>query len=171
MPVERLCGKCWKPLRPEENQCPHCGDVLPKKEAKELIRIERGENVMGYEIEGQCPLCSNNRKMTNITKSVLCDGKSFTFQFWIYRCDRHGYWFYRKREGKHTLLDLAKHQRLAKIEPLSAGSWSESWDDFKIIEVPECPVCGDKWEQRKAEWENKDIRIFCRNCGSEIQHP
>ena len=25
MPVERLCSKCWKPLRPEENQCSNCG--------------------------------------------------------------------------------------------------------------------------------------------------
>jgi hypothetical protein len=25
MPVERRCGKCWKLLRPEENQCPNCG--------------------------------------------------------------------------------------------------------------------------------------------------
>jgi hypothetical protein len=25
LPVERLCGKCWKPLRPEEEQCSNCG--------------------------------------------------------------------------------------------------------------------------------------------------
>ena len=126
---------------------------------------------MEHEIEGQCPLCPNKRKMPKPTKSVVCDGKSFTFPFWIYWCDKHGYWFYRNREGKHTLLDLVRHQHLAKVEPLSAGTLSETWDDFKIIEVPECPVCGDKWKQRKAEWENKDIRIFCCSCGSERKHP
>ena len=126
---------------------------------------------MAYEIEGRCPYCPNKRKMPKPNKSITCDGKSFTFPFSIYLCDRHGYWFYRKREGKHTLLDLAKHQRLAKVESLPAGSWSETWDDFKIIEVPECPICGEKWKQMKKPWENKDIRIFCRNCESEIQHP
>lgn len=25
MPIKRLCAKCWKPLRPEENQCSNCG--------------------------------------------------------------------------------------------------------------------------------------------------
>lgn len=126
---------------------------------------------MGYEIEGQCPLCSNNRKMTDITKSVLCDGKSFTFKFWIYRCDRHGYWFYRKHEGKHTLLDLNKYQRLAEVKPLSDGCWSETWDDFKIIEI-ECPnpSCRYTWKQMKKQWENKDIKRFCPNCESEIPH-
>jgi len=120
-----------------------------------------------YEFEGQCPLCPNKRKMPNRTKSITCDGKSYIFPFWIYWCDKHGYWFYRKREGKHTLLNLAKHQHKAKVEQLSAGVLSETWDDFKIIEV-NCPICGYKWEQMKKYWLNKDIRIFCPNCVSEI---
>jgi hypothetical protein len=127
---------------------------------------------MGFEIEGQCPLCPNRRKMPKPTKSITCDVKSFTFSFWIYRCDRHGYWFYRNREGKHTMLDLANHQHLAKVEPLPAGSWSATWDDFKIIEV-KCPnpTCGYVWKQMKEPWKNKNIRIFCPDCGSAIQHP
>jgi len=121
-----------------------------------------------YEFEGRCPLCPNQRAMPKPTKSITCDGKSYTFPFWIYWCEKHGYWFYRSREGKHTLLDLAKHQRLAKVEPLPVGVPSATWDDFKII-TAKCPICGDEWEQMKAPWRNKNIRIFCRNCGSEIQ--
>ena len=151
--------------------CPQCGYVLPKKEAKELIRTERGENVMGYEIEGQCPLCPNKRKMPKPTKSISCNGNSYIFPFWIYWCSKHGYWFFRKREWKHTLVDLARHQRLAKVEPLPAGIWSETWDDFKIIDVPECDVCGETWKQMKRNWEIKDIKIFCRNCGNEMPRP
>jgi len=106
--------------------------------------------------------------MSKPTKNITCDRKSFTFPFWIYWCEKHGYWFYRKREGRHTLLDLARHQRLAKVELLPVGIWSATWDDFQIIRA-KCPVCDDEWEQMKAPWENKNVRIFCCNCGSEIQ--
>lgn len=120
---------------------------------------------MEYEPEGQCPLCQ--RAFPHPTKSVLCEGKSYTFPFWIYFCDKHGYWFYRKRESKHTLLDLPKHQSYAKIDPLPEGVWSETIDDFKIITV-NCPICSYEWKQMKRPWLNKDISIFCPNCGSEI---
>lgn len=106
--------------------------------------------------------------MPKPTRSVTCDGKSYTFQFWVYWCDKHGYWFYRSREGKHTLLDLAKHQRLEKVEQLPVGVPSATWDDFQII-TARCPVCGDEWRQMKAPWSNRNTKIFCRNCGGEIQ--
>ena len=88
---------------------------------------------MRYEFEGRCPLCPNHRAMSKPTKSIICEGKSFVFPFWIYRCDRHGYWFYKSREGKHILLDLSKHQRLVKVEPLPVGVPSETLDDLQII--------------------------------------
>ena len=67
-----------------------------------------------------------------------------------------------------TLLNLAKHQRLGKIEQLPVEVLSATWDDFQII-TARCPVCSDEWEQMKAPWRNRNTRIFCRNCGNEIQ--
>lgn len=127
----------------------------------------KGGNAVEYEPEGQCPLCPNQRAFDSTTKSVTCGGKSFTFPFSIYWCNKHGYMFYRRHERKHTLLDLAKHRHSAIVEPLPSGVWSETWDDFKIIKV-NCPVCGYEWKQMKRPWLNKDISIFCSNCGSEI---
>jgi hypothetical protein len=65
--------------------------------------------------------------------------------------------------------DLAGHQRLAKVEPLPVEVWNATWDDFKTIKVLPCLVCGYEGKQIKGPWQNNNIRIFCPDCGSEIQ--